>query len=148
MEIIKYDSCYQKELLRFIIAVFDENNIELKLTQKHSDILNPLSVYFSFYIVVDNDDIVGCVGVRDLDSDKRIAELKRLYLSKAYHKRGIGGRLVKSAIKSAANKEYKYMRLDTKEQFSNAIALFEKYGFYQIKRYNDSDATLFYEVKL
>ncbi len=148
MEIIKYDYCYQKELLRFIVNVFNENNIELELTHKHSDFLDPLSVYFSFYIVVDNDDIVGCVGVRDLDSHKRIAELKRLYLYKDYHRCGIGGRLVKTAIKSAVNKGYKFMRLDTKEKFSIAIALFEKYGFYQINRYNDSSATLFYEIKL
>ncbi len=148
MEIIEYNSHYQKQLLNFIKIVFEENEILLDFTKKHTDILNPLSVYFSFFIVVDNNNVVGCVGVRTFSDKERIAEMKRLYLLNSYHGYGIGGNLVKKAIKTAADKKYQYMRLDTKEKFSNAVALIKKYGFYKIERYNNSSATLFYEIKL
>lgn len=148
MEIKQYNSFYSKKLIAFVVSAFSENNILLNLYGKHSDFQNPLMVYSEFWIAVYKNKIVGSVGIRCLDSKNRIAELKRLYLLKEYQGKGYGGKLIDTAVKFAKDNNYHYIRLDTKEKFSNAIALVEKKGFYRIPRYNNGTATLFYELTL
>ncbi|MDR2922278.1 MAG: GNAT family N-acetyltransferase, partial [Treponema sp.] len=50
----------------------------------------------TFIIAKDNENVIGCVGLKDLDSN--ICEMKRLYVSDAYKGKGIGKKLTEKII--------------------------------------------------
>lgn len=149
MQIIDYNSKYQCSLIQFIKKVFDENKIVLDIKEKHIDLTQPEKYYNSFVIVIDdNNNVCGCLGMRVIDEKNKILEIKRLYLLRKYHHLGYGKGMFDLLIKRAKNMRYKYLRLDTKERFSNAVGLIKSRGFYPIERYNNSTATLFFEKLL
>lgn len=148
MKIIEYNSSYSARLVEFVKLVFAENDIPLDLLDKHSDFLHPTTTYSKFWIAINQEKVVGCIGLKDLSLENKVAELKRLYLLKEYHGLGYGGKMIDIALQFAKDMGYHSIRLDTKEKFANAVALIKKKGFYQIPRYNNSTATLFYEIKL
>ena len=93
-------------------------------------------------------DIVGCVGIRPLESG--ICELKRMYLRPAARGLGLGTALLQKAIQMGIQLGYTYMRLDTLPTMHAAMSLYEKEGFYQIEpyRFNPIAGTKYYEKEL
>ena len=76
--------------------------------------------------------------LKKLDGAK--CELKALYLLQAYHGRGLGRRLLETAISRARETGCKEMYLDTLSTSKRAIRLYEKMGFTRTKRYNGNEA--------
>ncbi len=70
---------------------------------------------------------VGIVGV--WHADDHIAELRRLRVMTRYRKRGIGRRLVETALSHCRERAYLKITLDTYVNRAAAIALFEAFGF-------------------
>ena len=66
-------------------------------------------------------------------------ELKSLYVLEKYHGRGLGRQLLETALKYAAEKEYKTILLDTKSSSEKAIRLYRKAGFVMTERYNNNE---------
>ena len=64
------------------------------------------------------------MGFRKYDDES--AEMKRLYVKKIYRKKGIAYKLIE---KSAKDKGYKYMVLETGESLKKAISLYQKMGY-------------------
>jgi ribosomal protein S18 acetylase RimI-like enzyme len=89
--------------------------------------------YGTFVVAKDNDNIVGCVGLKKLDES--ICEMKRLFVNDKYKGKGIGRKLVEIIIEEAKNKNYKRMRLDTLRTMGNALKIYSKNNFYEIKPY-------------
>jgi ribosomal protein S18 acetylase RimI-like enzyme len=87
----------------------------------------------AFIIAKDNDNIVGCVGIKKLDES--VCEMKRLFVNDKYKGKGIGKKLVKIIIKEAKSKNYKKMRLDTLRTMKNALKIYYKNNFYEIEPY-------------
>lgn len=89
-----------------------------------------------------------CFAVRKLEQG--IYELKRMYLRKEYRGQGYGRELLALALERAETLGYKKMRLDTLPDMKQAIALYEKMGFYDIPayRYNPVPGTRYLEVAL
>ena len=100
------------------------------------------------YIALDGDTVLGCVGLRRLDADR--CELKRMYVRPAFRGRGLSRVLLERVIADAREIGYKAMLLDTLPQLTAAIALYHKYGFYEIPCYNDSpvESTIFMKLDL
>ncbi len=75
-------------------------------------------------------------------------ELKALYLLEKYHGKGLGRRLLNTAIRKARKDGYGKMYLDTLSSSRNAVRLYEKAGFERTEKYNDNDtADLFMVLK-
>ncbi len=55
--------------------------------------------------------------------------MKRLYVKKIYRKKGIAYKLIEMIEKSAKDKGYKYMVLETGESLKKAISLYQKMGY-------------------
>lgn len=91
---------------------------------------------------------VGCVAVRRI-GDKS-CEMKRLYVQPACRGRGIGKALAVSAINTAIRQGYRSMRLDTIDNMSEAIGLYNSLGFERIEpyRYNPIEGACFFELKM
>ncbi|WP_308008924.1 GNAT family N-acetyltransferase [uncultured Fusobacterium sp.] len=78
-------------------------------------------------ISYDDDLLAGCVVFRKYDDES--AEMKRLYVKKIYRKKGIAYKLIEMIEKSAKDKGYKCMVLETGESLKKAISLYQKMGY-------------------
>lgn len=96
----------------------------------------------------EEDEVMGGVGLRKLTAE--ICEMKRLFVYPEYLKQGIGKRLCLKLIKQAKILDYKKMRLDTLARLETANKLYNKLGFYEIKKYreNPDPTAKFMELKL
>ena len=94
------------------------------------------------------NDIVGCVGVRPLD--ERTAEMKRLYVCPRGRGLGLGRTLAVAAIDFATSAGFERMRLDTLPQMQQAQELYRRLGFLSIEPYRFSavPGTVFLELTL
>jgi len=78
-------------------------------------------------------DPVGAIGLKRFDNTA--CEMKRLFVGPQYHGYGIGKKLVHALIEEAKLLGYHRMLLDTYQQLSPAITLYEAFGFKKIKAY-------------
>lgn len=86
------------------------------------------------------------------ESEMRVCEMKRMYVSERFRGLGIGKLLAQSCVKEAALCGYDMMVLDTRDDsiFAPARSIYEKVGFQKREPYyeNDDDGMLFYELDL
>ena len=78
----------------------------------------------------------GCIALRPIDENE--CEMKRLYVRPAYRSAGLGRRLVELILSDARDLGYRRVLMDTLPFLKDAIALYEKLGFYRIGCYNNS----------
>jgi putative acetyltransferase len=81
-----------------------------------------------------NNDVAGCVALTPL-KDESVCEMKRLYVNPAHRKHGIGRLLVDELLKTAKEKGYTKIKLDTLQRLQPAIRLYESYGFVHTTAY-------------
>ena len=94
------------------------------------DLDDPAAVYSMLWIARAGADVVGSVALRDLGDG--VLELKRMYLSPSYRGRGLGRRLLSTALEWARAGGVRKIRLDTTEEMQAARHLYEAYGFRRI----------------
>ena len=104
--------------------------------------------YGRMYILLVDEKTAGCVALSR--NDEQYCEMKRLYVRPEYRGNKLSQVLCDKVIEDAKSIGYKYVRLDTFPFMKNAIALYEKYGFTYIERYNDNPAqnAIFMELEL
>lgn len=92
--------------------------------------------------------IVGCVGLRELSGG--FAEMKRMFVQPAFQGKGLGSRLLRTAICTARELGYAAIRLDTVPGLDRALALYRAHGFSETApyRYNPDPGAIFLELKL
>lgn len=97
---------------------------------------------------IDDKNAAGCAGVRKFSEG--VAELKRLYVKPGYRSLKIGKRLLESAIDTAKQLNYKFIRLDTVPGQTKAQELYHYLGFYEIEpyRYSPIEGTIYFEKRL
>jgi len=97
---------------------------------------------------LDDENAIGCAGVRKFSEG--IAELKRLYVKPGYRSLKIGKRLLESAIDTAKELNYTFIRLDTVPGQTKAQELYHYLGFYEIEayRYSPIAGTIYFEKRL
>ncbi len=96
---------------------------------------------------VDGHD-AGCVALRPLDA--QAAELKRMYVRRAWRGRGLGRRLGETAIGFARAAGYRAVCLDTLAGMTEALALYRSLGFRPTRAYchNPLPDTVWMELEL
>jgi len=101
------------------------------------------------YLAYSGDDVVGCIGLRELEPG--ICEMKRLFLRESARGKGVGNQLIERLIADAHEIGYKKMRLDTyPAKMGKAVSIYESHGFYGIPPYykNPDEGVLFMELAL
>jgi putative acetyltransferase len=82
-------------------------------------------------------EIAGCCGLRALDSADypNVAEMKRLYVRKAFRRFGLGQQLAEAMLDKARMAGYQSVLLDTIDDMESARALYAELGFVDIPPY-------------
>ena len=92
--------------------------------------------YGRLYIAFYEGKIAGCIGLKKID--KKICEMKRLYVRPEFRGKQIGKILAQKIIEDAKEIGYNSIVLDTFPFLNSAIKMYKKMGFYEIEQYNDS----------
>ena len=104
--------------------------------------------YGSIIIAKIKEEIIGVVALKQLDIKN--CEMKRLYVKPNFHGFGIGKALALEILKIAKEKKYDFMKLDTLQRLSSAVALYKILGFTETNAYNFNPELdiLYFEKKL
>jgi GNAT superfamily N-acetyltransferase len=148
--ITDYKSEDKLDILEFFSDVFKDMGFTFNLTGKDKDLLLIPETYQTdggVFLITRYDDVLcGIIALKRLSL--KIMELKRFYVRKEYQGKGLGKQLLGELIKHARNTGAA-LRLDTTNRSQTAIALFRKYGFIEIPRYNDDPyAEIFMELHI
>ena len=102
----------------------------------------------TLYLARADGQDAGCIGLRRMDALR--CEMKRLYVRPAFRGRGIAHTLVETILADARALGYRQMFLDTLPFLDTAIAMYHRFGFIDIPRYNDSplDNTVYLRLDL
>lgn len=96
-----------------------------------------------FWVAVgENGEVLGMVGVQHHDQD--VGEIRRLRVRQDVHRRGIGSRLLDTAVKFCVERNYLKIALDTWVERESAIRLFEKHHFRHDRTRNIGGRDLLY----
>ena len=98
------------------------------------------------YLALYDGKPAGCIGLRKIDEEN--CEMKRLYVRPQFRGKQIGSRLIEKIIEDAKELGYAYMLLDTLPFLENAVAMYQRYGFYETACYNDSPMSASIYMKL
>ena len=128
---LNFDLCFQN---------FDEEISDLK--SEYTD--NGGCILLCY----EDDKLAGCVGLRRFENN--ICEMKRLYLRNEFRGKGIGKALVDKIILISKEYGYEKMRLDTIETMKEAISIYKKIGFEEIKPYRENpvEGVIYLELAL
>ena len=134
-EIRKVDDPVIANIIRKVMSEFDADPRttilgDPALDKMYSNYQSPRSVY---YIIEEDDAIVGGCGIKHLDnSDDNICELQRMFLLPKSRGKGFGKTLIDMCIKKAKEFKYDEIYLETLSQMKKAISVYEKTGFKKI----------------
>ena len=91
------------------------------------------------------DEVTGGVAMKDLRDGS--CEMKRLYVPDRFQGHGTGRLLVRALIEAATDDGFRLMRLDTGEQNTEAIAMYESMGFRHCPPHHEYPAELVAHLK-
>ena len=91
----------------------------------------------TFWTIADDDGILGCVALKELDAEH--GELKSMRTDAAARGRGVGARLLEHVLAESARRRYRRVSLETgtQEFFRPARTLYAKYGFQECGPFAD-----------
>jgi putative acetyltransferase len=91
----------------------------------------PRSKYF---VLVDNDEIVGCAGIAPLqDSTDNIVELQKMYFLPQSRGRGYGAKMMELCLTTARNYRFNQVYIETMDNMLAAQSLYRKFGFEKLQ---------------
>lgn len=103
----------------------------------------------AFYVAWLDQTPAGCGGIKLFDRD--YGELKRMYVRPDHRGQGLGRRLIDVLAGHARQNQVRLLRLETGIYQTEAIGLYERYGFRRIPpfgNYTDDPLSLCYEMQL
>jgi putative acetyltransferase len=128
-------------LAEIIRANLRANNLDIPGTVYYDENLNHLSDFYlasnlrSYFVAINNrGNIVGGVGLAELDFMEDTAELQKLYLTDEVKGKGISYELMDLVENTAREKGYKQIYLETHTNLATAIHVYERCGYEQIEK--------------
>ena len=142
IEIIVARSPEQLEAARSLFTEYAENlGVDLcfqgfteELAQLPGDYGEPRG---TLLLALVDGEVAGCCALRPIDDVDYInaAEMKRLYVRKAFRGFGLGRQLAEAILEAGVRLGYATVLLDTLDDMESARALYEDLGFEEIPPY-------------
>ena len=152
MEILTFRRDMQQAVGYFFEKCFVAVGIPYSPKDRHADIADVERHYMQdgcFWCLYHNEVLMGTVAVRIIDSEKKVLELKRMFVLPEYQGQGYGRLLLTQAMDYAREQQYSKICLDIRKQFSAAQHLYRSAGFVETDKYNDNEkAELYFELDL
>lgn len=99
-----------------------------------------------FFVATQGDEITGCVGLK---GGPDYAEVKRLWVAESARGAGLARALMQAVEDHAKALHIPLIRLDTNRALPEAIAMYHRFGWTEIPRFNDDPyAHVFFEKRL
>lgn len=111
----------------YLNRAFDMNKLRRELNDKNS----------FFFFLYSDDELAGYLKLNEAPSqtdlnDVDSMEIERIYVSGKFQGMGLGGYLMKHALRTASEKKKKYVWLGVWEKNEKALQFYKKKGFYKI----------------
>ena len=87
-----------------------------------------------YFIAVEDNEVVGGVGLAEFEYFEDCAELQKLYLTDHVKGRGIGYQLIRMVEEEARELGYRKMYLETHTNLQAAIHIYKKCGYKEIEK--------------
>jgi len=136
------------DTIHLIDKYFDKDTFETELRNLPGSYTPPTG---NLLLALLDDQPAGCVGLRQLDSST--CEMKRMFVSEAHQRKGVGRALATRLIEDARAAGYQRMLLETSIKQLEAQHLYRGLGFKQIDPYHEvaeafKGQGLYMEIKL
>lgn len=134
-EIKKEDNPKLKQIIQDTLESYD---LAIPGTAYFDPQLDYLHKYYEgllnakYWVMEVNGEVVGGVGIAPFNESEGICELQKLYLVPKVQGKGLGKKLLETALSFAA-KHYKKCYLETHHKLVAACKLYEKYGFTRLQ---------------
>lgn len=137
-EISKADDAILAGIIRSNLKAY---KLDIPGTAYFDDNLDHLSDYYLadrakryYFIALEDDEIVGGVGLAEIELFDDCAELQKLYLADRAKGRGIGYTLIRLIEDKAKELGYSRIYLETHSNLAPAIHIYEKSGYREIEK--------------
>jgi putative acetyltransferase len=127
---IKVDDLSSSEIAEFLEEHIKEMKSVSPPESKHAlDLEGLRKPEITFWTVWDDDCLIGCGAMKELDAD--LAEIKSMRTTTADRGKGIASMLLQHILNEAKQRGYRYISLETGSMpfFEPARNLYAKYGF-------------------
>ena len=147
VHIVPFESRYTEAFAALVVDTLREFGFEQDPVLDQ-DLQDPVATYAALWLAFVGGEVVGSVALRQLDGDAY--ELKRMYLRSAHRGRGVGKRLLATALDWARANHARSVRLDTSERMVAARQLYESAGFVRVpgEAPRQGQQRLLYELRL
>ena len=147
VDIVPFEPGHAQAFAALVVDTLREFGFEYD-SELDRDLDDPGATYVAFWIALVDGEAVGSVALRNLGGDA--FELKRMYLRSAHRGRGIGKRLLSTALDWARANGARTVRLDTTERMLTARYLYESAGFVRVEGESprQGQQRLLYELRL
>jgi len=130
------------ELVRGIFTAYAQTlSVDLRFQDFEAELLSLPGDYApprgALLLAWVDGQVAGCCALRPLDTVDypNAAEMKRLFVHKAFRRLGLGRLLAEAILDAARLADYSCVLLDTLDEMETARALYEDLGFEEIPPY-------------
>ncbi len=142
MQISELKPEYDLALADLIRDILKKFHLDIPGTAYFDENLNHLSEFYSadpdrryYYVATDDSgNVVGGIGMAEIDLFDDCCELQKLYLSDEFRGDGFSYRLISMIEDKARELGYKRMYLETHDNLAAAIHVYEKAGYKEIEK--------------
>jgi N-acetylglutamate synthase-like GNAT family acetyltransferase len=132
IKIIPFIEKYKDDVVQLVLDIY-ENELGF-VGYERPDIYNICETYQedaynNFWLALNNGELVGTIGL--LGKTKELAYLKRMVIKKEFRKKGLGKKLLQTALTFAKKQGFKIIYAGTVLENPNAIQFYKHYGFIQ-----------------
>ena len=125
---------YDADLAGLIRSSLKAHQLDIPGTVYFDEGLDHLSGYYddpgrAYYVLVDEDVLIGGIGLAEFNGFDKCCELQKLYLSDEAKGQGLGYKMIKYIEDKARELGYEQMYLETHTNLEAAIHIYEKMGY-------------------
>lgn len=127
----KKDNRATAEMIRYVLI---EQNAPKTGTAYEDKALDDLHETYKderavYFILTENDEIIGGAGIQALDNEDSICELQKMYFHPKARGRGLGQQMIEQCLKFAKSQGYQSCYIETLPSMKAAQKRYLKNGF-------------------